>query len=272
MKIILNAGHHLADEGAKGGKLIESKMAMILRDMTASRLTKLGYKVFIVPDELDIIKSVEWEKKHADETSVSLDIHFDSFDDPTASGTTAYFFRNEVVAATFARCVSKELGIRNRGAKMDNQSQHERLAWCRDTKGRAVVLECCYLSSPEDMAKFSYEKCANGIVNAIKEIESPIIIEVDKKEIVSFLQYILKAIQALFSSKKLGSSQPAERSLTIKASWINIIVAITAIAGVQLTGSDIDGFLVVIGAAITIVSSLVAWLGRVRAGGVKRLQ
>lgn len=282
--IILNAGHFDKDSGAVNGKFLENQMTVVLRNIVAENLSQQGYKVYSVPDNLNLKQSIEWANKRANESSIMLDLHFDAVSDPQVGGTTAYFYRNEILAATFSRCVAQAIGINNNGARMDNRSQYERLAWCRDTIGRAIVLENCYFSSPENMEKYSYEKNAQGIVNAINEIDSPKVIVVDapkkirvltieEKEKISILQTWLELLKTKLSfiklrSNKLGAIEaPAgERSLTQKANIITIVISILALFGIYITEADLNGFLIIVGALGTLVSSLISYYARWRIG------
>jgi len=287
MKYITNAGHfydscnNKEDTGAKSGVHIESRMAITLRDALISKLQAAQREFISVPDKLDISKSIEWINKNAKEDDILVDIHFNAHKDTRARGTEAYYYREQIIAKVFAEKVSESLGIPNRGYFPDNRSLIGELSILRKTKCRAVLIEVCFLTSPEDIRALNYDKAAQGILNAFTELDPPItttedapktvrVLTLEEKEkanvLLTWIELLKVKLNLIkFREKKLGST---ERSLTIKASWVNIIVAITAIAGVQLTDSDINGFLVVVGAGITLVASIASWIGRVRAGGI----
>ena len=64
--------------------------------------------------------------------------------------------------------VSKELGIRNRGVKVDSS-----LYVLRKTKAPAYLVECCFVDDKDDFEKWDAKRCAKAIVKGMldKDIE-----------------------------------------------------------------------------------------------------
>lgn len=281
MKYLISAGHNPAKKEERGvviGQHIESVMAEETAKLVVEKLQSAGYNAVFVPNNLTLAEEIEWVNKKSSPEDVALQYHYNSHPSSSVRGTETFYYRNQILAEIFARHISKALEIPNNGHKPDEQSYLGELGWVRKTKCKAVLIESCFLTNSEDVKSLNYAKIAEGTLNAIKEIDTPVVIvdETLKTEVIterkkSFLEVLFEFFASLFRKKKLGAIEKEERSLTIKASWINIAVAVAGIMGVQLTSADINGFWVVTEAAITIVLSLLVWFGRWRAGGVDAL-
>ena len=282
MKTILNAGHYYdacakaEDTGAISGVHIESRMAITLRDVIAQKFDAVGRKYIKVPDNLNVTKSIEFVNKKVSEDDILVELHFNIAKSPTVRGCETYYYRQQYLAKVFAEKVSKALSIPNRGYFPDDKSQIGQIDLLRKTKCKSVLIEVCFLSSPEDIKVLNYDKVAQGILEALDEFDSPItataeapkhirVLTVEEKAKVNFLWDWLEKMK--LQLKMLGAEQ-GEYSLTQKANVITFLVSLAALGGVYITETDINGFLVTIGALATVVASMVSFWGRFRAGGI----
>lgn len=62
------------------------------------------------------------------------------------------------MADEISKTTSKILGIRNRGVKADNQSQHSRIGVLNLGSGISVLWEVCFISSVIDMQNYIQKK------------------------------------------------------------------------------------------------------------------
>ena len=278
-KFIINAGHfwdtctNKKDTGAVSGEHIEALMTIALRDAVIAKLNEINRAYLTIPDNLDISGSIIWVNKNAVEDDLLVDIHFNASKTHQARGTEAYYYREQIFAKTLTEEVSKALGTPNRGYFPDNMTVIGELSLLRKTKCRSALIEVCFIDHPLDIAALNYDKAAQGIINALVKLAPPITIEAPKLteeqvKQVHFLLRWLEVMKAKLATKKLGSEIKNEYSLTQRANIVTFIVSSIALTGVYLTEADINGFLVVVGAIATLVSSIVSYFGRFRAGGV----
>lgn len=179
--VFLNAGHHTEDPGAISGKFIERDEVKKIRDACLPLFEAAGFVVMVVPDNLNLRESIAWVNRHAKSPNdgLALDIHLNAFHSSRARGTEVFHGASEAdvmrrSAEIISQEVSKSLGIPNRGAKADTQSFLGSLGWIRKTNCWALLVEVCFITSPEDMAIFAgrggYEKAAQGIVRGCEHI------------------------------------------------------------------------------------------------------
>jgi len=160
--IFLSAGHHNADPGAVANGYIERELTKEARDTIKQDLN---------PAEVILDKDYETNSQYQSRIkpgsgSVVFDTHFNA-GHPTAGGTECYVnakdFENKnslsyLMADEISRTTSEVLGIRNRGVKPDNQSQHSRIGILNLGAGVSVLWEICFLSSVLDMQNLTLKK------------------------------------------------------------------------------------------------------------------
>ena len=73
-----------------------------------------------------------------------------------------YDNRTYDIAAKVAAAISKALGIPNRGVKLRPE-----LYVLRNTNALAMLIECCFVDSPEDAAKWDADKCAKAVAEVL---------------------------------------------------------------------------------------------------------
>jgi N-acetylmuramoyl-L-alanine amidase len=177
--IIINAGHHENDTGAVSGDIVERDECYKVRDEVVPLLEARGYKVFSVPDDLTLLQSISFANKVAPDLNdaLAVDIHFNALSMGSARGSEAFHGTSQTskeIAATLSEKISDALGIPDRGAKPDTQTAVGRLAWIRDTKMWASLVEICFITNKEDMAALrapnGYKNVATGIADAIDEL------------------------------------------------------------------------------------------------------
>lgn len=184
--IILNAGHwddpdtpHIEDSGASWNHVKEAIEVMKIRDRVVYFLIKAGFEVLIVPDNLDLRKSIAWANEKAPNLNdaLAIDIHLNFLSDNNARGSEAFFGVSETskqIAAAISKGVSSEMNIPDRGAKPDTQTAVGELGWIRKTTMWASLIEVCFLTNAEDMAILQGEKgydiSAMGIVKGVCDV------------------------------------------------------------------------------------------------------
>jgi len=177
--LIINAGHHNNDSGAVYNGIVERDECKKVRDAVVPILIKRGYKVHSVPDDLTLTQSIDWanEKAPSLNDGLAIDIHFNYLSNLSVGGTEAFHGTSETskqIAATLSRHVAESLDTRDRGAKPDTQSAVGSLAWIRQTKMWATLLEVCFITNAKDMAAIKapngYQSVAEAMADAIDQI------------------------------------------------------------------------------------------------------
>lgn len=100
---------------------------------------------------------------------LSIDLHF-NFNCPGASGAEVFYANNPLpgakeLAGELAAAVSAAMGITNRGAKTENQSQFNRLAMIEDIWPLALICETCFLNE-HDLTLFRTPEIFDAVVAA----------------------------------------------------------------------------------------------------------
>lgn len=174
-KIFISAGHSLGEPGASTVfGTTEAEEMMRTRDATVQALQGRGVAVVAVPDDLSLTATVAFINARAVAGDVAVEIHGNSAT-ASARGTEAFFIagnapRQADATRLLQALVNKVPGLRNRGAKPDNQSQHPRLTFCRDIRVPSVLIELCFLSNTDDMLLLHNQRAqfAEGLADGLQ--------------------------------------------------------------------------------------------------------
>ena len=165
MKINLDMGHTLsgADTGAVGCGRKEQDCTRELGYKVKAKLEALGHSVCICSvDSAGTINEslcARVNKANANEGDLYVSIHLNA---GGGHGTEVYTYQGKELSE--ARNVLNNicsLGYRNRGIKGAN------LYVINHTKMPAMLIECCFIDSSDDMSKFNAEDIANAIVKGL---------------------------------------------------------------------------------------------------------
>ncbi|WP_454053858.1 N-acetylmuramoyl-L-alanine amidase [Clostridium sp. Marseille-Q7071] len=167
MKIAIDCGHTLsgADYGAAGIKA-ESVLTREVGNKVISKLKALGHNVIncTIDNSNSLEESLSYRVNQANNNNVDLfvSIHFNCFNGQ-AHGTEVFTWSGEQLTEA-ARVLNNLVGLGyvNRGIKDGSN-----LYVIRNTKAKAMLIECCFCDSKEDMNKYDAEKMANAIVEGI---------------------------------------------------------------------------------------------------------
>ena len=165
MRINLDMGHTLsgADTGAVGCGRKEQDCTREIGYKVKAKLESLGHSVCIC--SVDNANSVNESlcarvnKANANGGDLYLSIHLNA---GGGYGTEVYTYQGKELSA--ARNVLNNicsLGYRNRGIKAAN------LYVINHTKMPAILIECCFIDSESDMARYNAEDIANAIVKGL---------------------------------------------------------------------------------------------------------
>lgn len=182
-RIVINAGHDDHDPGKVMGVNTESNETKKIRDELVKILNEMtDIEVLVVPDNLDLVKSIAWANKKITSRAdgLCLDIHLNAASLKEARGAETFYAAGSktgtdlAIAKALAESISTEMGIPNRGAKPDTDTFVGSLGWLRQTKGEATLVEICFMTNPTDWAILKQEgghrKAAMGIAKGLAEL------------------------------------------------------------------------------------------------------
>ena len=175
MRINVHAGHNPDGMVACGaiGLIKESTEARAVKDRVIAQLASMGHTVCDCTcnngtSQNDILQKIV-ATCNAQEADLDISIHFNAGAQPEAdghtTGTEVYVYSTSSAAATYAQQVVDSiaaLGFRNRGVK-----ERPSLYVLRHTQAPAMLIECCFVDDPEDVALYNAGRIAEAIVAGI---------------------------------------------------------------------------------------------------------
>lgn len=169
-KYNISAGHNAPGKIACGavGFLDESAEARRVCDRVYQIMQFYGQTVYhcTVNDakgQQDCLRKICYKHSWHD-VDLNISFHLNAAANPSANGVEVWGYDNGTKAVGEAICseVSKDLGLRNRGFKISKD-----LYFLKHTKGDSILIECAFVTSPEDAEKWDVEKMAQAICRGI---------------------------------------------------------------------------------------------------------
>lgn len=175
MRINIHAGHNPDGMTACGavGLIRESTEARAVKDRVVAQLTAMGHTVHDCTcnngtSQQDVLKRIVAAcNSHAVDLDVS--IHFNAAANPEpdgqTTGTEVLVYSNASKAVPWAQQIVDSisaLGYRNRGVK-----ERPGLYVLKHTRAPALLVECCFVDDPDDVAIYNADRMAAAIVAGI---------------------------------------------------------------------------------------------------------
>ncbi|ODR35516.1 glucosaminidase domain-containing protein [Eisenbergiella tayi] len=175
MRINIHAGHNPDGMTACGamGLIRESTEARSVKDKVVEQLTAMGHTVHDCTcnngtSQQDVLKRIV-AACNAHEVDLDVSIHFNAAANPVpdgqTTGTEVLVYNNASGAVPWAQQIADSisaLGYRNRGVK-----ERPGLYVLKHTKAPALLVECCFVDDPEDIAIYNADRMAAAIVAGI---------------------------------------------------------------------------------------------------------
>lgn len=168
--IIVDAGHGGNDQGAAGQNgTLEKDVTMKTARLLQKKLEKKGATVILTREDdryVALKKRVAAAKDHA--ADVFLSIHYDSIEEESATGHTAYYFYpyEKRIGEAVHHALTEKVGARSRGTHFGDYYV------LRENTQPSILLELGYLSNPEEEAKIKTkkyrERATDGIVAGLQ--------------------------------------------------------------------------------------------------------
>lgn len=152
--IILAAGHDAVRFGAQVGKTKEFFLAKKVIDSVFDLYRGIGGAPFhlavitlgkeSLSEKIKTINKIYY-------VDLAIELHWNVFIDPAVRGSEAFYMKGDdaawLAAESYCKTFQQVSGVPTRGAKPDDQSQHSRLAWCRDIKCPSILIENEFLTA-----------------------------------------------------------------------------------------------------------------------------
>ncbi len=199
-KVCIDPGHGGKDPGNIEGKIYEKTYTLILALEIKRQLEKEGYKVILTRTRDKFVDLGERSNvANASGANLFLSIHFNSSETKYVKGIETYCMTPEDATSTnvgsnnssksrmpgnrndarnmfLAYCVHKSL-VKTIGSE-DRGIKRARFAVLKEATMPSLLVECGFMSSPEDMKKILdvtwRKEIARGIVNGIKDYKKQI--------------------------------------------------------------------------------------------------
>lgn len=160
----VHAGHNFIIPGANGF-LDETTEARKVTKQIISALKSAGHTVYDCTDNSgrtqgQILSNIV-AKCNAHTVDLDISTHLNA-GGGTGVEVWCYNENTKNIAASICANISYTLGIPNRGVKYSKN-----LYVLRRTNSPAVLIECCFVDSKNDSARWNADKCGNAIASAI---------------------------------------------------------------------------------------------------------
>ena len=175
MRINIHAGHNPDGMAACGavGLIRESTEARAVKDRVMAQLTAMGHTVHDCTcnngtGKEDVLKRIV-AACNSHEVDIDVSIHFNAAANPKpdgrTTGTEVLVYGKASPAVPWAQQIADSiaaLGYRNRGIK-----DRPGLYVLKHTKAPALLVECCFVDDPDDVAIYNADRMAAAIVAGI---------------------------------------------------------------------------------------------------------
>ena len=175
MRINIHAGHNPDGMTACGavGLIRESTEARSVKDKVVEQLTAMGHTVHDCTcnngtSQQDVLKRIV-EACNKNDVDLDVSIHFNAAANPEpdgkTTGTEVLVYSNTSRSVPWAQQIADSiaaLGYRNRGIK-----ERSGLYVLKHTKAPALLVECCFVDDPDDIALYNADRMAAAIVAGI---------------------------------------------------------------------------------------------------------
>lgn len=175
MRINIHAGHNPDGMTACGavGLIRESTEARAVKDRVVVQLTAMGHTVHDCTcnngtSQQDVLKRIV-AACNTHTVDLDISIHFNAGaqaeSDGKTTGTEVLVYNNASGAVPWAQQIADSiaaLGYRNRGIK-----ERPGLYVLKHTKAPALLVECCFVDDPDDVAIYNADRMAAAIVAGI---------------------------------------------------------------------------------------------------------
>lgn len=164
MKILISAGHSNTQEGAVSDGLRESAICAELRNLIVNRLKTLSPEAKIITDGVgaqnyslaEVLRLIRKERP-----DVAVEIHLNASEKKGVSGVECISLntpKRVALSKKLAKSIASVLEIKLRRAEGWMDQADSKRGSLGFVNAGGVIIELCFITSPEDMAKLHTRK------------------------------------------------------------------------------------------------------------------
>ncbi len=180
--IVLDAGHGGFDPGVSGASgIAERELNLVFAQKLEKLLEEEGYQVVQTrPTEAGLYDEGQSHKKAQDmqrrcaviektQPLVSVSIHQNSYPDSSVSGPQVFYYaqskEGERLASCIQNCMNEQLDVKTPKKHKGNESYYI----LKRSVGTTVIVECGFLTNPEEEKMLQNEAYQDRAVSAIRD-------------------------------------------------------------------------------------------------------
>lgn len=173
--VVIDAGHGGKDPGKVGvNDILEKEVNLQIANRVKSHLEKKGWKVVMTreDDVMEESKMTDMKKRVAlinkTKPAIVVSIHQNSYSDPSVKGAQVFYYTHSEMSKNAATIMQQEL------KKMDDGNTREIKAngtfyMLKKTEVPTIIVECGFLSNPEEAKRLTTENYQEELAKAICE-------------------------------------------------------------------------------------------------------
>lgn len=168
--IVIDAGHGGEDPGAiaQDNTTYEKEMTMKTANAAKQALEAAGAKVIMTRSDDTFVDLAERTQiANSQQADAFISFHYDSAEEPTASGTTLYYYHEDSIPMVQAI----QAQLLEQGSLPNTGFGYANYQVLRDTQMAATLIELGYMSNPSDVKTFNqddyYQKVAKAVVDGL---------------------------------------------------------------------------------------------------------
>ncbi len=178
--IILDPGHGGMDPGMIGVGGIEEKLINLQVSLVlAEKLEEQGFETMLTRTEDRGLYDPETVNKKAQDMQrrcalieendplLTVSIHQNSYSDPAVYGPQVFYFEHSAEGKELATCIQEQLNTQLGITKPREIKGNTNYYILKRSASVTVLVECAFLSNPEEAAKIQTEEYQNAVATAI---------------------------------------------------------------------------------------------------------
>lgn len=178
-RIFLSAGHGgfengVRDPGVIAGGTTEAQEMIWIRDLVAAELRSRNFEVYVVPDDLSQVETVDWINYYSRSGDVALELQAGGSSNPNVRGVTVFYIAHNAERQRDAQQLLMGLLRRvpqfpSRGTKPDTATGLGHLIFSRWIIIPSLYAEIGFLTNPQDRALIQSRRkdIAKGIADGV---------------------------------------------------------------------------------------------------------
>lgn len=179
-KIVIDAGHGGFDPGMTGSSGINEKVLnLVYARKLQALLEKEGFRVIQTRETEDGLYDADQPHKKAQDMQrrcaviqeeqplLTVSIHQNSYSDPSVCGPQVFYYEHSTEGERLAACIQEQLNEQLAVSKPRVQKANGSYYILKRSASVTVIVECGFLSNPEEEAKLQEEAYQDQVVKAI---------------------------------------------------------------------------------------------------------